>query len=704
MTGRFLAVVATPDGFGGCDGGRGGRVALPQAEKREQFARLIAQGFNNSEACRIVGINRRTGKRWRHGRTITTRDGRKLHYAAVVTTAAAGGRSRRGTCLRTSGCGSRTCAGRGWGAGDRGADWAAARRRSAGSCAATGTRAAASTGRSPRTSWPPGGGPGRGRGKIARDEVLRQFVAGPAGEAVEPGADQPGAARRVPGRARRGMWCTRRSTRRSTGPSWAGCPATCRPGCCGPGGGGAGRTAGRASAARTGITAMTMIEQRPAEAAGRSEPGHWEGDLITGASNRSAIGTLVDRASRFTILLHLPGRHTAEAVRDALIAAFCQLPAAAAPVADLGPGQGDGAARSRSPPRWACRCTSATRPARGSGRRTRTPTGCCASTSPRAATCACTAPGDLAAVAAELNARPRKTLGWDTPAARLGRVSQAPSPPRRQPGRRCDDGRHARHAPPQPRTARRAAARSSSSPAWRTSCCASWRRCWPRKASTSTTSTCPTWTPCSRRSTAPSSGTTWPCSPRSGTPATWPPSPCGWPPKPSPTATPRSPPAILDQAQPESPDDSAATVAGCIGARARPARPLAHPGTTPAHPPGLARLTRLPAGHWTGERAATDILALARKGRAFASLDALHRPARRPARPLRQRPRPRRRPPGLGTTRRHPAHRPGPYRHPLKPIRSQPSVASVATMAGIRPVLTSPGRRRGPARGGQRPG
>src|SRR6516162_11345558 len=61
-----------------------GPGALPQAEKREQFARLIAQGYNNSEACRIAGINRRTGKRWRHGRTITTRDGRKLHYAAVV--------------------------------------------------------------------------------------------------------------------------------------------------------------------------------------------------------------------------------------------------------------------------------------------------------------------------------------------------------------------------------------------------------------------------------------------------------------------------------------------------------------------------------------------------------------------------------------------------------------------------------------------
>jgi transposase len=73
--------------------GRRGPGALPQVEKREQYARLIAQGYNNSEACRIVGINRRTGKRWRHGRTITTRDGRKLHYAPVIT-AGAGRRVR----------------------------------------------------------------------------------------------------------------------------------------------------------------------------------------------------------------------------------------------------------------------------------------------------------------------------------------------------------------------------------------------------------------------------------------------------------------------------------------------------------------------------------------------------------------------------------------------------------------------------------
>ena len=80
--------------------------------------------------------------------------------------------------------------------------------------------------------------------------------------------------------------------------------------------------------------------------------------------------------------------------------------------------------------------------------------------------------------------------------------------------------------------------------------------------------------------------------------------------------------AILDQAQPESPDDSAATVAGCTGL-ALGLLDQWLPGHDTSAPDGLAKLARLPAGHWTGERAATDILTLARKGRAFASLDSL---------------------------------------------------------------------------------
>jgi IS30 family transposase len=75
------------------------------------------------------------------------------------------------------------------------------------------------------------------------------------------------------------------------------------------------------------IPGMVSIVDRPEEALGRAVPGYWEGDLITGELNKTAVGTLVDRCSRYVMLLHLPERHGADEVHDEMLKAIHRMPA-----------------------------------------------------------------------------------------------------------------------------------------------------------------------------------------------------------------------------------------------------------------------------------------------------------------------------------------------------------------------------------------
>ena len=163
------------------------------------------------------------------------------------------------------------------------------------------------------------------------------------------------------------------------------------------------------------IPDMVSISERPAEVADRALPGHWEGDLILGKNSRSAIGTLVERKTRFTVLLHLPGDHTAVTVRDAMITAMGQIPQILRKTLtwDQGPEMAEHLKIADALDLDIYFCDPASPWQRGSNENTN---GLLRQYFPKGTDLSGYHPDYLAFVAAELNDRPRKTLSWKTPA------------------------------------------------------------------------------------------------------------------------------------------------------------------------------------------------------------------------------------------------------------------------------------------------
>jgi transposase, IS30 family len=183
------------------------------------------------------------------------------------------------------------------------------------------------------------------------------------------------------------------------------------------------RRAPRRAAKRPRVPGELLIANRPKDVDTRTVPGHWEGDLIIGKNNASAIGTLVERTTRFVILLHLPGRHDAEAVADAIAAQISALPEHLA--RSLTWDQGTELVGSHQRVRaetgltvWFCDPASPWQ--RGSNENTN---GLLRQYFPKGTDLSVHTRQDLDDVADGLNARPRMTLGWRTPAEALVEVA-----------------------------------------------------------------------------------------------------------------------------------------------------------------------------------------------------------------------------------------------------------------------------------------
>jgi IS30 family transposase len=175
------------------------------------------------------------------------------------------------------------------------------------------------------------------------------------------------------------------------------------------------RAAPEAAGGRGRLAGMVNISQRPAEAADRAVPGHWEGDMIEGRAGRSQVGTLVERATRYTMLVPLPDGKTAEAFAAAVTPVIAGLPASLRRSLTWDQGK-EMAGHKQIAVAADCKiyfCDPHSPWQRPSNENTN---GLLRQYFPKGTDLSVHSPQRLAEVADELNGRPRKVLGWRTPA------------------------------------------------------------------------------------------------------------------------------------------------------------------------------------------------------------------------------------------------------------------------------------------------
>ena len=166
---------------------------------------------------------------------------------------------------------------------------------------------------------------------------------------------------------------------------------------------------------------IVSISERPAEAADRAVPGHWEGDLILGRDGKSQIATIVERSTRFTLLVPLPIDRKAHTVRDAIASKIIELPEQLrrSLTWDQGKEMAAHADFKVATDVAVYFCDPHSPWQRGTNENTN---GLLRQYLPRSRDLATVTDRELDQIATELNERPRKTLGWMTPAEKFNEL------------------------------------------------------------------------------------------------------------------------------------------------------------------------------------------------------------------------------------------------------------------------------------------